>query len=163
MCNGGSTGRCAFIADNATVVGDAVLGEDVSVWFSAVIRADRVRIVVGDRSNVQDNAVLHGSPGSPTIIGSGVSIGHGAIIHGCTIADDVLIGMGAIVMNDAVIGSGSIIGAGAVVTEGKVIPENSVVLGVPGKVVSETTDEQRASIQKNAIVYVDLARGYLDA
>lgn len=163
MCNGGCTGKCAFIADTARVVGDAALGEDVSVWFSAVIRADRVRIVVGDRSNIQDNAVLHGSPGYPTTIGSGVSVGHGAIIHGCTIADDVLIGMGAIVMNGAVIGTGSIIGAGAVVTEGKVIPPHSVVLGVPGKVVSETNEEQRASIQKNAIIYVDLARGYSDA
>ncbi|MCQ1538399.1 gamma carbonic anhydrase family protein [Methanocalculus taiwanensis] len=163
MCNGGATGRCAFIAGNATVVGDAELGEDVSVWFSAVIRADRVRIVVGDRSNIQDNAVLHGSPGYPTTIGSGVSVGHGAILHGCTVLDDVLIGMGAIVMNGAVIGSGSIIGAGAVVTEGKVIPENSIVLGVPGKVISETTEEQRESIRRNASVYVDLARGQRDA
>ena len=163
MCSGGCTGSCVFVADNATIVGDVVLGEDVSVWFSAVIRGDRERIVVGNGSNVQDNAVLHGSTGYPTLIGSGVSIGHGAILHGCTVSDDVLIGMGAIVMNGALIGSGSIIGAGAVVTEGKIIPPNSLVLGLPGKIVGETTEEQRESILKNASGYVNLGRRYRHA
>lgn len=163
MCSGGCTGSCIFVADNATIVGDVMLGENVSVWFSAVIRGDRDRIVIGDRSNVQDNAVIHGSPGHPALIGSGVSIGHGAILHGCSVSDDVLIGMGAIVMNGAVIGSGSIIGAGAVVTEGKVIPPHSLVLGVPGKVVAETTEAQRASILKNASDYVALGERHRNA
>ncbi|MCP1715356.1 carbonic anhydrase/acetyltransferase-like protein (isoleucine patch superfamily) [Methanocalculus alkaliphilus] len=163
MCNGGSLSSCIFVAGNSTIVGDVTFGNDVSVWFGAVIRGDRERIVIGDGSNVQDNAVIHGSTGHPTLIGSQVSVGHGAILHGCTISDEVLIGMGAIVMNGAVIGAGSIIGAGAVVTEGKVIPPHSLVLGVPGKILAETTEEQRASILKNATDYIELAGRHRDA
>lgn len=163
MCSGGLTGLCGFVAENATIIGDVVCGKDVSVWFSAVIRGDREPIVIGDGSNIQDNVVVHASPGYPAAIGKEVSVGHGAIIHGCTIRDEVLIGMGAIVMNGAVIGSGSIIGAGAVVTEGKTIPENSLVLGVPGKVVAMTNAEQRASILKNATDYRELAARYTNA
>ncbi|RQD82416.1 MAG: gamma carbonic anhydrase family protein [Methanocalculus sp. MSAO_Arc2] len=163
MCSGANTGSCLFVADNATIVGDVVIGEDASVWFSAVIRGDRESIVVGNGSNIQDNAVIHGSPGYPIRIGERVSVGHGAILHGCIVSDEVLIGMGAIVMNGAVIGSGSIIGAGAVITEEKVIPPHSLVLGVPGKVMRETSEEERASILKNAIDYQVLATRYQDA
>ncbi len=163
MCSGANTGSCLFVADNATIVGDVVIGEDASVWFSAVIRGDRESIVVGNGSNIQDNAVIHGSPGYPIRIGERVSVGHGAILHGCIVSDEVLIGMGAIVMNGAVIGSGSIIGAGAVITEEKVIPTHSLVLGVPGKVMRETSEEERASILKNAIDYQVLATRYQDA
>lgn len=149
-----------FIAENATVLGDVTLGERAAVWFGAVVRGDRDRIVIGADSNIQDNAVVHGSTGHPTIIGERVSVGHGAIIHGCTISDEVLVGMGAIVMNGVVVGEGSIIGAGAVVTEGKVVPPGSVVLGVPGKVVKTVSPEQREHIRENARVYVNLAGRY---
>lgn len=149
-----------FIAENATLLGDVTIGDRSGVWFGAVLRGDRDRIVIGAGSNVQDNATVHGSTGFPTLIGDRVSIGHGAIIHGCTISDEVLVGMGAIVMNGAVVGEGSIIGAGAVVTEGKVIPPGSVVLGVPGKIVKEVDEAQREHIRENAKVYVEMAGRY---
>ncbi|WP_342677178.1 gamma carbonic anhydrase family protein [Methanofollis sp. UBA420] len=149
-----------FIAENATLLGDVTIGDRSGVWFGAVLRGDRDRIVVGADSNVQDNATVHGSTGHPTLIGDRVSIGHGAIVHGCTISDEVLVGMGAIVMNGAVVGEGSIIGAGAVVTEGKVIPPGSVVLGVPGKIVKEVDEAQREHIRENAKVYVEMAGRY---
>lgn len=149
-----------FIAENATLLGEVTIGDRSGVWFGAVLRGDRDRIVIGAGSNVQDNATVHGSTGFPTLIGDRVSIGHGAIIHGCTISDEVLVGMGAIVMNGAVVGEGSIIGAGAVVTEGKVIPPGSVVLGVPGKVVKQVDEAQREHIRENAKVYVEMAGRY---
>lgn len=149
-----------FIAENATLLGEVTIGDHSGVWFGAVLRGDRDRIVIGAGSNVQDNATVHGSTGFPTLIGDRVSIGHGAIIHGCTISDEVLVGMGAIVMNGAVVGEGSIIGAGAVVTEGKVIPPGSVVLGVPGKVVKQVDEAQREHIRENAKVYVEMAGRY---
>jgi carbonic anhydrase/acetyltransferase-like protein (isoleucine patch superfamily) len=149
-----------FIAGNATVRGDVTIGEEVSIWFGAVVRADKDRIVIGDRSNVQDNAVLHTSAGYPVLLGSEVSVGHGAILHGCTIADQVLVGMGAIVLNGARIGENSLLGAGTVVPEGTVIPPGSVVIGVPGKVVKEVSPAQRTHIVENARNYVNLARSY---
>lgn len=149
-----------FLAENAILVGDVILGEDVSVWFGAVIRADKDSISLGNRSNIQDNAVVHTSTGYPVSIGQDVSVGHGAILHGCTIADRVLVGMGAIVMNGACVGENSIIGAGAVITERSEIPSGSVVLGVPGKVVRQTTEAQCEEIVKNAINYIELARSY---
>jgi Carbonic anhydrases/acetyltransferases, isoleucine patch superfamily len=109
------------------------VGSDVGIWFGAVIRADKDRITIGDRSNIQDNCVVHTSAGFPTTLGCDVSVGHGAILHGCTIRDRVLVGMGAIVLNGAVVGEDSIIGAGAVVTEGMQVPPGSVVLGIPGQ------------------------------
>jgi carbonic anhydrase/acetyltransferase-like protein (isoleucine patch superfamily) len=114
--------NAAFIAPNSTVIGDVVTGQEVNVWYGAVIRADKDRITIGDRSNIQDNCVVHTSKGHPVTIGDDVSIGHGAILHGCTIGSTVLVGMGAIVLNGAVVGDNTIIGAGAVITEGKVIP-----------------------------------------
>jgi len=109
-------GRAAFIAGNATVIGDVSIGDESSIWFGAVVRADKDRIILGSRSNIQDNAVVHTSKGHPVLIGSFVSVGHGAILHGCTISDRVLVGMGAIVMNGSHIGEGSILGAGTVIT-----------------------------------------------
>ena len=155
-------GRAAFIAGNATVIGDVTIGNDVSIWFGAVVRADKDHIVLGARSNIQDNAVIHTSRGHPVIIGSFVSVGHGAILHGCTIGDRVLVGMGAIVMNGSSIGEGSILGAGTVITEGTQIPPDSVVIGVPGKVLKQTNEQQRQYINNNARNYCTLAKEYRD-
>jgi carbonic anhydrase/acetyltransferase-like protein (isoleucine patch superfamily) len=149
-----------FLAPNATVTGDVVLGDDVGIWFGAVIRADKDRISIGRGSNVQDNAVVHTTTGYPVNVGEHVSVGHGAIVHGCTVEDCVLVGMGSIVMNGAQVGHHSIIGAGAVVTEHATIPPHSVVLGVPAKVVRTTTHEQEEGIMKNAISYIKLAGEY---
>ncbi|MDN7024000.1 gamma carbonic anhydrase family protein [Methanoculleus sp. FWC-SCC1] len=160
MESGIVAGSRVFVAGNATVIGDVTLGDDVSIWFGAVVRADRDRIAIGAESNVQDNAVVHTTPGFPVTVGAQVSVGHGAILHGCTISDRVLVGMGAIVLNGAIVGEGSVIGAGAVVTEGKEIPQNSLVLGVPGRVVKETDEKQREGIIRNATVYSDLAGRY---
>lgn len=160
----GSTRKVqAFVAENATVLGEVEIGSDVSIWFGAVIRGDRDRIVIGDLSNVQDNAVIHTSRGFPALIGSEVSIGHGAILHGCTISDRVLVGMGAIVLNGAVVGQDTLLGAGSVVTEGTVIPPCSVVVGVPGKVIKQVTDAQREHIVQNARNYWNLAGSYMHA
>ncbi len=149
-----------FIAPNATVIGDVLLDAGVSVWFGAVIRADRDVIVIGADSNIQDNAVVHESHGFPVRVGTQVSVGHGTILHGCQVDDRVLVGMGAVLMNGAVIGEGSLIGAGAVVTEGTKIPPHSLVLGVPGWVKRETTPEERESIVANAVTYRRLAGEY---
>lgn len=154
--------RATFIAKNATVIGDVSIGEEVGIWFGAVVRADKDRIVIGDRSNIQDNAVVHTSRGHPSLIGRFVSVGHGAILHGCTLGDQVLVGMGAIVMNGATIAEGTLLGAGTVVTEGAEIPPNSVVLGVPGRVVKQTTEQQRQYINDNALSYCGLAKEYRD-
>jgi carbonic anhydrase/acetyltransferase-like protein (isoleucine patch superfamily) len=154
------SGTPLFMANNATVTGDVTIGNHVGIWFGAVVRADKDRVIIGDRSNIQDNCVVHTSKGFPVTIGSDVSVGHGAILHGCTIDNKVLIGMGAIILNGAKIGNGSIIGAGTVVTEGKDIPPNSVVIGVPGKIVRQTDPDQQQHILTNAASYVELAREY---
>ncbi len=148
----------AFIAPNATLIGDISSGQDLNVWYGAVLRADKDTIRIGERTNIQDNCVIHTSKGYPVTIGSDVSVGHGAILHGCTIGNTVLVGMGAIVLNGAVVSENSIIGAGAVITEGKIIPPGSLVLGVPGKVIRTVTDDEVTQIQKNASEYVKLAR-----
>lgn len=157
---GNEIGTQTWIAPNATLVGDVNLGNNVTILFGAVLRADMEPICIGDNSNVQDNAVIHESAGKPVTIGKNVSIGHGAIVHGATIEDGALIGMGAIILNGAVIGHGSLIGAGAVVTEGKIIPPNSLVLGVPGKVMRELTPEEIAGNIANAQRYVEVGRRY---
>ena len=154
------SGMPLFVAGNATVIGDITVGNHVGIWFGAVIRADKDRIVIGDRSNIQDNCVVHTSKGFPVTIGNDVSVGHGAILHGCTIGNRVLVGMGAIVLNGAKVGDGSIIGAGAVITEGKDIPPDSVVIGVPGRIVKQTDPDQQQHILNNAVSYVELAREY---
>ncbi len=156
------SGTPLFMAGNATVTGDVTIGNHVGIWFGAVVRADKDRIIIGDRSNIQDNCVVHTSKGFPVTIGNDVSVGHGAILHGCTIDNNVLVGMGAIILNGAKIGNGSIIGAGTVVTEGKDIPPNSVVIGVPGKIVRQTDPDQQQHILNNAASYVELAREYFN-
>jgi carbonic anhydrase/acetyltransferase-like protein (isoleucine patch superfamily) len=156
----GVSGVALFRAANATIMGEVTIGGDVGIWYGAVIRADKDRIVIGDRSNVQDNCVVHTSAGFPTIIGKDVSVGHGAILHGCRIDDRVLVGMGAIVLNGAHVGTGSVIGAGAVVREGMEVPGGSVVVGIPGKVIKQASDEQQQHILDNAASYVKLAGEY---
>jgi carbonic anhydrase/acetyltransferase-like protein (isoleucine patch superfamily) len=158
--DGKVSGGALFKAANATVTGNVTLDRDIGIWFGAVIRADKDRIVIGDRSNIQDNCVIHTSIGFPVTLGADVSVGHGAILHGCTIGNRVLVGMGAIVLNGATIGDGSIIGAGSVVTEGMVVPERSVVVGVPGKIIKQATDSQQQHILNNAASYVELAKEY---
>jgi carbonic anhydrase/acetyltransferase-like protein (isoleucine patch superfamily) len=145
-----------WISPSAVVLGDVTLGEDVSVWPTAVIRGDVERIVVGEGSNVQDGAIIHADLGVPTIIGRHCVIGHRAIVHGTVIEDGCLVGMGAILLNRCHIGTGSMIGAGAVVPEGSVIPAGSLVLGVPGEVVRELTPEQKEKVLANARRYVEL-------
>ncbi|HXF44755.1 MAG TPA: gamma carbonic anhydrase family protein [Burkholderiaceae bacterium] len=136
----------AFVAPNATVIGKVVLGENVSIWFNAVLRGDNEPIVIGDESNVQECAVLHNDPGFPLTVGRSVTIGHQAVVHGCTIGDGALIGIGAVVLNGARIGRQCLVGAGAVVTEGKVFPDRSLILGAPAKVVRELSDEDIARL-----------------
>jgi carbonic anhydrase/acetyltransferase-like protein (isoleucine patch superfamily) len=150
----------SWLAPTATVIGDAVVGDGVSIWFGAVVRADGERITIGAGSNVQDNCVFHADPGFPLTLGADVAVGHGAVLHGCTIEPGVLVGMGAVVMNGAHVGSGSIIAAGAVVLEGTQVPERSLVAGVPAKVRRETTDEEVAGIARNVAGYRERAQAY---
>ena len=148
------------ICPGAQVIGDVELGEDVSIWHGAVVRGDTDSISIGDNSNIQDNCVVHCTKGFPVVVKKNVSVGHGAVIHGCVLEDNVLIGMNATVLNGAHIGKNSIVGAGAVVSEGKEFPERSLILGVPGKVVKELSDEQVQHIQDNADNYVKLSKQY---
>ncbi|MFP6693214.1 MAG: gamma carbonic anhydrase family protein [Pirellulales bacterium] len=150
----------AFIAAGAVVLGDVTIGEGSSIWFHVVIRGDVDAIRIGDRTNVQDGTVVHADESLPCIIGNDVTIGHNAIIHGCTIEDNVLIGMGSVVMNGSVIGSGSIVGVGAVVTEGTIIPPRSLVLGLPAKVARTVTEKDADRIKHAAEHYVENARRY---
>ena len=146
----------AFIHPAALVCGDVTLGARASVWPAAVLRGDRAPIVVGEASNVQDGVVIHVDPGVPATVGARVGIGHRAVVHGATIDDGCLVGMGAILLNHVHVGTGSVIGAGAVCPEGMVIPPNSLVLGVPGRVMGETTEELRARIARTVEAYLEL-------
>jgi carbonic anhydrase/acetyltransferase-like protein (isoleucine patch superfamily) len=152
----------AFLADNATLVGRVTVHAGASIWFGAVMRGDTADLVLGERSNLQDNAVVHADPGSPAIIGAGVSIGHGAVVHGCTVEDGSLIGMNATVLNGAVIGARSLVAAGAVVLEGTIVPPGSLVAGVPAKVRRELTDDEIAALALNADTYAERAQRYAD-
>lgn len=147
-----------FIAPNATVIGNVELEDGSSVWYNAVIRGDRSSVRVGKNSNIQDSCVVHCNLEFPTLIGEFVTVGHSAVLHGCKIGNNSLIGIGAIVLNGAEIGENCIIGAGAVVTEGTRIPDNSLVLGIPAKVKREVTDEEIEAIRRNALTYVELAK-----
>ncbi|MFK7743224.1 MAG: gamma carbonic anhydrase family protein [Planctomycetota bacterium] len=151
----------AMVADNATVVGDVRLGQGVGVWFGVTIRGDDAPITIGDQTNVQDNSCLHVDVGAPLVIGRGVTIGHSVTLHGVEVGDYALIGMGSIVLGGARIGEYSIIGAGALVKENAVIPPRSVVLGMPGKVVRQVTDEEMVGMRWRAEHYVERARTYL--
>ena len=155
--------KAAFVADNAVLAGDVTLAEGSSIWYGAVLRADTGRIVIGAGSNVQDNAVLHTGPGLDVVVGRNVSIGHSAVVHGCTVGDDCLIGMHATVLNGAVIGDGSLVAAGALVTENMVVPAGSLVVGVPGKVVKAVSAAQAASIAANGEEYRELAKVHAGA
>ena len=148
----------AFVAPGAVLIGRVTIGAEASVWYGAVLRADRDTIVVGARSNVQDGSVLHADPGMPLSVGSDVTIGHNATLHGCTIEDLVLIGMGAIVLNGARVARHSIVAAGAVLTEGQQVPEGVLVAGVPGKVRRDVSEAERADIERNAATYLGLTQ-----
>ena len=148
----------AWIAPGAFVIGDVALSDETSVWYGAVLRGDGDAIRIGARSNIQDTAVVHTDPGYPVTVGAGVSVGHGAVLHGCIVEDDVLVGMNATVLNGARIGAGSLIAAGALVTENAEVPPGSLVAGVPGKVRRELTPAELDHVRSNAEVYRKLAR-----
>ncbi len=151
-----------FIAGNATIVGSVRLRDEASVWFNCVLRGDNDWLEIGERSNIQDGCVLHTDPGIPLVIGDGVTVGHKAMLHGCTIGSNSLVGIGSTVLNGAKIGSNCIVGAHALVTEGKTIPDGSLVLGSPAKVVRELDAEEIAKIAMSAEVYVANARRFND-
>jgi len=153
----------AWVAPGAVLVGAVTLAADSSVWYGAVLRADLALIRVGAGSNVQDNAVLHADPGLAVSIGADVTIGHGAVVHGCTIGDGALIGMGSTVLNGAVVGAGSIIAAGAVVPQGAEVPPGSLAAGVPAKVRREVTEEERQGALLGAAGYRDLSAKHREA
>lgn len=144
----------AWVADSADVIGNVHMAAGSSVWFGAIVRGDNEPIEIGENSNVQDGAVLHSDPGSPLKIGKGVTLGHQAMVHGCTIGDNSLIGIGATVLNGAIIGKNCLIGAHALITEGKVIPDGSMVVGAPGKIIRELSAPQIAMLKGSADVYV---------
>ncbi|MDX9698972.1 MAG: gamma carbonic anhydrase family protein [Rhodocyclaceae bacterium] len=153
-------GPGCWVADNATLIGRIKAGANVNIWFNVVARGDNDPITIGDNTNIQDSSVLHTDDGVPLTIGQDVTVGHMAMLHGCTIGDGSLIGMGAVVLNRAVIGASCIIGAKSLIPEGKVIPDRSLVVGSPGRVIRQLTDEEVASLQRNAAHYVDNARRY---
>ena len=142
-----------YMAPGSQVIGDVAIGQSSSVWYNAVIRGDTESITIGENTNIQDNAVLHTSHGAPLVIGDNVTIGHGAIVHGCTIGNNVLIGMGAIILDGTVVEDNCMIGAGALVTQNKIIPEGSLALGNPAKVVRDITEDEKESILENANNY----------
>ncbi|WP_225827646.1 gamma carbonic anhydrase family protein [Streptomyces naphthomycinicus] len=150
----------AFVAPTASVIGDVTLHAGASVWYGAVARGDVERITVGAQANVQDNVTLHADPGFPVTVGERVSIGHNAVVHGATVEDDCLIGMGATVLNGAVIGAGSLVAAQALVPQGMVVPPGSLVAGVPAKVRRELTAEEREGVTLNGTLYADLAKAH---
>jgi carbonic anhydrase/acetyltransferase-like protein (isoleucine patch superfamily) len=152
------TGGAAFIAWNAEIAGDVTLGERTSVWFSATLRADLASIAIGDGTNIQDGATLHVDAGFPLSLGTGVTVGHNAVLHGCTVGDDTLIGMGAVVLSGAVIGEQCIVGAGALVTEGKRFPPRSIIIGSPARSLRTVDEALLEKIRENGREYVRLAR-----
>lgn len=149
-----------WIAPDASVIGNVILKSHSSIWFGAVLRGDNEPIEIGARSNVQEHTVCHTDPGAPLIVGEDCTIGHRAILHGCKIGNNSLVGMGAIILNHAVIGENCLIGAGALIPEGKVIPDNSLVMGMPGKVVRELGPDNAAALTESAARYVANAKRY---
>jgi carbonic anhydrase/acetyltransferase-like protein (isoleucine patch superfamily) len=150
----------AFVSPTASVIGSVTLGAGASVWYGAVLRGDVEAISVGASSNVQDNCTLHADPGFPVTVGERVSIGHNAVVHGATVEDDCLIGMGATVLNGAVIGAGSLVAAQALVPQGMVVPPGSLVAGVPAKVRRELSEEERQGVTLNGTMYAELAKAH---
>ena len=153
-------GRSAYLADTARVMGEVVLGHDVTVWPSAAVRGDVAKVTIGERTNIQDNATVHCDSGHPNTIGSGVTIGHNAVVHGVSVGDGSLIGMHATVLGGTVIGMRCLIAAGALVPPGLNVPDDHVVIGVPGKIMRETHDEEKQYLAWLADHYVDLAKRY---
>ena len=158
--NNPTVATSAYVAPSAELIGRVTVGENSCVLFNAVLRGDTEQITLGDGSNIQDGVVVHADPGFPATIGAGVSVGHNATLHGCTIANNVLIGMGATVLNGASIGEGSLVAAGSVVLEGKVIPPRSLVAGIPASVKRELSDKEYQGVVENAEHYVALAEKY---
>jgi len=150
----------AWVADSAEVMGDVALGDEVGIWFGVVVRGDTAPITVGARTNIQDLSVLHADLGLPLSIGAGVTVGHKAMLHGCTIGDNSLIGIGAVVLNGAKIGQSCLVGAGALVTEGKEFPDGSMIIGSPAKVVRSLTPEQLQGLRQSADHYVANAQRF---
>ena len=150
----------SWVASNATIVGKVKLEKNSSIWFNAVLRGDIELITIGENSNIQDGSVLHTDPGYPLTVGKGVTVGHMVMLHGCQISDDTLIGIGSIILNNAKIGKNCLIGAKALITENKEIPDNSLVIGSPGKVVREITEEEKKAIIENTKHYQDNWKRY---
>lgn len=151
------TDESAWTASNATLVGSVTIGAESSVWYTCVLRGDGAPITIGAGTNLQDGTVVHTDPGFPVHVGSGVSVGHRAVLHGCTVADDVLIGMSAVLMNGVQVGEGSLIGAGALLPEGMVVPPGSLVVGMPAKVRRQLAGSEADYVKSNARLYVELA------
>ncbi|HEX5419285.1 MAG TPA: gamma carbonic anhydrase family protein [Gammaproteobacteria bacterium] len=149
-----------FVAPNASVIGRVRLGRDANIWFGAVLRGDSAAIVIGERTNVQDNAIVHVDDGAPTNVGADVTIGHAAAVHACTVGDFSLIGIGATILSHAVIGRYCIVGASALVTEGKEFADRSLIVGVPARRVREVTDEEMAMLEASAEHYAEMGRRY---
>ena len=150
-----------WVAPNANVIGDVTLEKNTSIWFNATLRGDIENIYVGEGSNIQDGSVLHTDPGYPLKIGRNVTVGHLVMLHGCTIGDNSLIGIGAVILNNAKIGKNCVIGAKSLITENKEIPDNSLVVGSPGRVIRKVTDEEAKAIKENAIRYQENWKKYL--
>ncbi len=153
----------SWAAPNATLIGQVVLSARSSVWYGAVLRAETEPIEIGAGTNIQDGVTIHVDPGFPARVGTGVTVGHNAVLHGCTVEDDSLIGMGAVVLNGAIIGAGSLIAAGAVVPQGAVIPPRSMVAGVPAKVRRDLSDDEASNIRTNALLYQELVSMHREA
>ncbi len=153
--------QSCFIADSADIIGDVHIGRQSSVWFGAILRGDTETLTIGDQTNIQDGSILHADYGYPTSLGVGVTVGHKAIIHGCTINDNSLVGMGATILNGAVIGENCLVGAGALVGEGKVIEAGSLVIGMPGKTRRSLSDEEIKGLTKSAEHYMQNAQRYI--
>lgn len=150
----------AWVADSAEVMGRVILGEDASVWFGTVVRGDTESITIGAGSNIQDASVLHADLGKPLVVGCNVTVGHQVMLHGCTIGDESLIGIGAVVLNGARIGKNCLVGAGALVTEGKEFPDGSMIIGSPAKAVRQLSPEQIEGLRRSARHYIDNARRF---
>lgn len=155
-------GEQHYIADSAAVIGSVILENNVSVWFNAVLRGDNEPIHIGENSNIQDGAVLHTDPGIPLTIAANVTVGHQAMLHGCSIGEGSLVGIKAVILNHSVIGKNCLIGANTLITESNIIPDNSLVIGSPGKVVRTLTDAEIAALHANTAHYVALTARYLD-
>ncbi|MFP5316154.1 Carbonic anhydrase or acetyltransferase, isoleucine patch superfamily [Arthrobacter subterraneus] len=155
-----SVPESVFVAPTASIIGNATFGENSSAFYGVSVRADTATISIGEGTNLQDNVVVHADPGFPATVGNRVSVGHSAVVHGCTIEDDCLVGMSATIMNGATVGTGSLVAAGAIVLEGTQIPPRSLVAGVPAKVRRELTDEELQGVRNNARRYQELAASH---